>query len=106
MILLSDSIMKEELHWTQELSDLGRIDNEIYQMILYRDRVSTDEFYKIVFTVLEHGFCDLFIELIKQHQHLIDNDQYQEIVNKAFIEGDETPFELICAILKKIGSNK
>ncbi|NDO30549.1 hypothetical protein I5Q83_14465 [Enterocloster clostridioformis] len=80
--------MKEELLWTKELADLHRIDTETYQMILERDDVSVDEFCKISFTVLEYGFCDLFIELIKQHHNLIHNDQYQEMVKKAFIEGD------------------
>lgn len=99
--------MNDELLWVQELADLNKIDSETYQMILKREKVSIDEFYKIVFTVLEHGFCNLFIELIKQHQHLIDNDKYQEIVDNAYIiEGNETPCEIIYAILKRIGRNE
>ncbi|WP_138262304.1 hypothetical protein [Enterocloster clostridioformis] len=99
--------MNDELLWMQELADLNKIDSETYQMILNREKVNSDEFYRIVFTVLEHGFCNLFIELIKQHQNLIDNDKYQEIVDKAYIiEGNETPCEVIYAILKKIGRNK
>lgn len=84
----------------QELSDLGKIDIEIYQMILSREKVGVDDFYRIAFSILEHGFCNLFIELIKQHQHLIDNDQYQEIVNKAYMEGEKAPCEVIFSILK------
>ncbi len=106
-MLLSNYVINEELLWTQELSDLGKIDSETYQMILGREKVSADEFYRIVFTVIEHGFCNLFIELVKQHQHWIGNDQYQEIVNKSnIIEGNETPCEAIYAILKKIRNNK
>ena len=99
--------MNDELLWVQELADLNKIDSETYQMILKREKVSIDEFYKIVFTVLEHGFCNLFIELIKQHQNLIDNDKYQEIVDNAYIiEGNETPCEIIYAILKRIERNE
>lgn len=106
-MLLSNYSMNDELLWVQELADLNKIDSETYQMILKREKVSIDEFYKIVFTVLEHGFCNLFIELIKQHQHLIDNDKYQEIVDNAYIiEGNETPCEIIYAILKRIGRNE
>ena len=99
--------MNDELLWMQELADLNKIDSETYQMILIREKVNSDEFYRIVFTVLEHGFCNLFIELIKQHQNLIDNDKYQEIVDKAYIiEGNETPCEVIYAILNTIGRKK
>lgn len=101
VMLLSNYLMNEELLWVQELSDLNKKDSETYQMILSREKVSTDEFYMIVFSVLEHGFGNLFIELIKQHQHLINNDQYQKIVDKAYImEGNKTSCEVIYTILK------
>lgn len=98
--------MKEALLWLNELLELSRIDNEAYQMIISQDSINADEFYEITFIVLKHGFCNLFIELIKQHQNIIRDDQYQEFINKIFVEDVEKSDKDIFEILRDIRDNK
>ena len=95
--------MKEEL---KQLMHLGRIDTVTYNMIISRDTVSVDEFCSIAFTVLEHGFYNLFIELVKQHQKVIHEDNCQELVDKAFKEDWENPCKDILDIIKLIKQSK
>lgn len=55
----------------EELAKLQKVDTKIYQTIMESDSVNIDQFYQIIFAVLDYGYFNLFTELAIQNQQLL-----------------------------------